>query len=59
MEPVRQAVRQAIDNRQYNIESVLFYLQVGRREYLPNPKDIEVKPVDLAGYDYLLGGERQ
>jgi hypothetical protein len=33
VEPVRQAVRQAINNRQYNIESVLFYLQAGRREY--------------------------
>lgn len=57
MEPVSQAVRQAIGNHQYNLESILFYLKTGRREYPPNPKDICVKSVNLNVYDHLPGGE--
>lgn len=57
VKPVDQAVRQAISNHQYNLESILFYLKTGQREYPPNSKDIGVKPVNLAVYDRLLGGE--
>ena len=38
VEPVRQAVRQAINNRQYNIESVLFTYKPAGGNICPTPR---------------------